>query len=399
MRQLKALPFIGFFLVCLAPGGISSPLLGKAAKFMCPSDGFFAEPDQCVGYYYVCLNGVSNIVNCPNDKIFDPITLQCTTPDSASCKDFTCPSDGNFAIPGACSADYYICVGGDAYLTSCPGNTIFDPATNRCTDPSNVSCLTTTLTQMTTTSAPFTCPADGNWPIDNTCRQDYYICVGGTVYEGRCPSGTVFDPVAKRCASSCSVDTTTTTTAKPFTCEADGYFPIPGQCSSNYYLCIDGQIFEASCPGGAIFDPATYICTPAGSASCSNNTSSTSSTVTTTSPTPTYTTPTIGTPTTQSTTTITTQENTSSSPIYTTTATTTTASTTPANTSSPTPASTTGTPFTCPSPNGNFPNPDDCNAYYTCSNNIPIPQACPPGLVYNPIYDACDFTSPTCPGK
>lgn len=36
---------------------------------------------------------------------------------------------------------------------------------------------------------------------------------------------------------------TTTTTMAPFNCPtADGFFPIPGICSSEYYICTGGSV-------------------------------------------------------------------------------------------------------------------------------------------------------------
>ena len=80
----------------------------------------------------------------------------------------------------------------------------------------------------------------------------------------------------------------TTTTPAPFVCTQDGNFAIPGQCSSNYYICIDGIRYNGvcllqfkvkrikinsflklqMCPGLTIFDPVTSICTSPDTVSC-----------------------------------------------------------------------------------------------------------------------------------
>ena len=67
--------------------------------------------------------------------------------------------------------------------------------------------------------------------------------------------------------------------------------------------------------------------------------------------------------------------------------------TAPPNPTSTSSSTTTATPFTCPSPNGNFPNADDCNAYYTCSNNVPIPQVCLLSNLYTKKWSKQDLQS------
>ena len=65
---------------------------------------------------------------------------------------------------------------------------------------------TTTPATTTTTEAPFECPApDGNFPVAGQCSPRYYICVGGLPYPQACPAGTYFDPITLKCASAATV--------------------------------------------------------------------------------------------------------------------------------------------------------------------------------------------------
>ncbi|CAH1258875.1 MRC1 [Branchiostoma lanceolatum] len=51
-----------------------------------------------------------------------------------------------------------------------------------------------------------------------------------------------------------------------------------------------------------------------------------------------------------------------------------------------------GDGFSCEGkPDGNYPDPDDCSKYYTCSNGIPHSMPCPDGLYYNEETDQCDY--------
>ena len=136
------------------------------------------------------------------------------------------------------------------------------------------------------------------------------------------------------------------------------------------------------------------------------------STTTTTESTSTVTSTTIST-TTEKITTVT--ESTQSSTV---TESTTSASTSPSSTTEPTSTTSRTTcagseVFTCPNPNGLFPNPCDCSSFYSCSNGTPYlevsrcyvnlkeiinlinfyVQSCPPGLVFNPIKGQCDYTA------
>merc|ERR1712126_478336 len=47
--------------------------------------------------------------------------------------------------------------------------------------------------------------------------------------------------------------------------------------------------------------------------------------------------------------------------------------------------------FTCPSPDGIYPHPGDCSAFFQCSGGISFLQACPAGLKFNPSGSYCDW--------
>lgn len=114
----------------------------------------------------------------------------------------------------------------------------------------------------------FVCPNQetGYYPDDeNICTGSYFTCVNGVAYPQQCPGITVFDPVSELCVdlevASCYVS--------PFTCPStEGFFPVPGACESNYYVCVSGVATLTNCPFEAIFDPVTFDCVPADEASC-----------------------------------------------------------------------------------------------------------------------------------
>ena len=51
-------------------------------------------------------------------------------------------------------------------------------------------------------------------------------------------------------------------------------------------------------------------------------------------------------------------------------------------------------PFRCPEDNGFFPDPEQCDLYYECIDNIPEAKLCPDGLLFedgNPNQEKCDY--------
>ena len=50
--------------------------------------------------------------------------------------------------------------------------------------------------------------------------------------------------------------------------------------------------------------------------------------------------------------------------------------------------------FNCPENNGFFPDPEQCDLYYECIDNVPEAKLCPDGLLFedgNPNQEKCDY--------
>jgi len=50
--------------------------------------------------------------------------------------------------------------------------------------------------------------------------------------------------------------------------------------------------------------------------------------------------------------------------------------------------------FKCPNATGHYPDPIQCDLYYTCTNNVPVAKLCKDGLVFraeNPKKELCDL--------
>lgn len=121
-----------------------------SGPFTCPTpDGLFANPSSCDSFY-MCINNVPYLFDCPLDGngdqlVFNPSTGQCdVVANVPSCiKPFECPKpDGTYPNPASCKS-FYMCINGIPYLFDCPvdgsGNQlVFNPSINQCDYPINV---------------------------------------------------------------------------------------------------------------------------------------------------------------------------------------------------------------------------------------------------------------------
>jgi len=275
--------------------------------FKCPEEeGLYPNPTDC-SKFYQCFNHVAWAGQCPANLYFNPSLKVCDFPEKVDCHQdfarlvhetrqkpssgFLCPSiSGLFPVsPGACVADYYMCVSGYPYPQMCPANLIFDPVIRSCQALDKTSCAQTTIHPTQPTSPPpFRCPASsGSFPISPyICERDYYMCVDYTPYLMSCPGNLIFDPVIDACQSadrsSCGPTTvpkttpsskaSTTpyypTTSHPFKCpQGNDIFPKPGNCRQ-FILCSNGIPNTMNCPSDLYYNPATKYCDYADSVDC-----------------------------------------------------------------------------------------------------------------------------------
>ncbi|TRY81198.1 hypothetical protein TCAL_15553, partial [Tigriopus californicus] len=122
---------------------------------LCPRlNGYFAheDPNVCDKFYF-CVDGVANLVSCPNTLIFDPTKGQCDFVDQVSRKGcssaevykFACPKTSNsphahprYPDPEDCQF-FYLCIGGvSARRNGCTEGLVFNPDTVSCDRQSNV---------------------------------------------------------------------------------------------------------------------------------------------------------------------------------------------------------------------------------------------------------------------
>jgi hypothetical protein len=152
----------------------------EAPAFTCTTAGVFADPKNCHNYF-ICDETLQPIPGtCMKGQgTFDPVNQVCTSdpcPGSISTA-FVCPSSGFFADPEDCHG-FYVC---DANLnstqSSCTSKAHFDPKSICVLGPCSQNLSTTTITAAPATSptTPFACTAAGHFADPSDCRS-YYTC-------------------------------------------------------------------------------------------------------------------------------------------------------------------------------------------------------------------------------
>jgi len=222
------------------------------------TNGYFADPKNCIKYYHCFNNAVEEHITCPNNdgvqQLYDPTHTWCNFPEKVDCGD----------------------------------RPICDENDENCIEPP------TTVTEPTKpTKAPFECPEPSGYFADpNNCIK-YYHCYEGVVEEhNTCPLDEAgkqeyYDPGHMLCDhqervdcgdrpicdkndENCIEPSTTVTdpskpTPPPFECpQPSGYFADPTNCIK-YYHCYEGTVEERiTCPIAngkqECFDPVNTWC-------------------------------------------------------------------------------------------------------------------------------------------
>ncbi|XP_043245062.1 protein obstructor-E-like isoform X2 [Amphibalanus amphitrite] len=190
-------------------------------NFNCPEpDGFFANNEQC-DKYFQCTDGVAKEHLCPDGLLFHPERpYPCVYPVEASCPrsgrlqsakaTADCPRQfGRYALPDTACQGYKVCVKGEAWDMTCPGDLLWNQDSHMCDYPDVVK------DGCTEAYLGFQCPqreftenqvgefTKEQHPSDCT---KFYVCINkedGTVaprLQG-CPEASVFDPVKRHCTT------------------------------------------------------------------------------------------------------------------------------------------------------------------------------------------------------
>uniref|UniRef100_A0A7E4ULP8 Chitin-binding type-2 domain-containing protein n=1 Tax=Panagrellus redivivus TaxID=6233 RepID=A0A7E4ULP8_PANRE len=249
------------------------------------ANGFF-QIGRCASTYVECLNKVATSYSCPDGLVFNDNV--CQHPDICA-KSLTSTSSASSSSTSTST------VTTTSRQTSQNGNvgTVQQPP--RLEDNKLITTETKTLTEIDTV-----CVNRPDGYIAEGCASIFYSCLAGAATKVKCPTGLFYDVETQACYPKENVvacggqsisktqtttwtNITTTTTNQVEVCDKpDGSYA--DDCTSNYYVCTNGNKIRYQCPAKLIFSDATGACdykervercggTPATSASASQTAS------------------------------------------------------------------------------------------------------------------------------
>ncbi|VDM63604.1 unnamed protein product [Angiostrongylus costaricensis] len=159
---------------------------------------------QCSPTFTLCSNGISYSMKCPENLVFDPKNSRCTHVHESSLGFFGTKmfyecinkSDGLHSL--GCVSVFLQCLKGVAYNLYCPTGLVFVGEIGACDIPSTCSQNSKHKEANAPTSyaAVFSnntdeCDVDGYF--SRKCSSEYFNCVGGKKFVGKCLNGMVFN--------------------------------------------------------------------------------------------------------------------------------------------------------------------------------------------------------------
>lgn len=333
-------------------------------------DGFYAN-GRCLSTYTICSNGLSYMQQCPSGLVYSADAGACDLPQRCLSRSTigyraddvesllrtegrhepekitnqrpsgytitkaqadvikarnkvvpTCVGMDDGAYPlGRCSQDYYICLGQQTLLASCPPNLVFNPYVSQCDFPRQVfDCIEgpgpviiqsqmgpgpavssqgeygppqqgpgpVTGFDRTVTSTVLSTGVNAVRPIQRSAENDrfcasrpdglysagcetyFYSCTKKKAYRLYCPVGLYFALHEKKCdvlenVRECQRQMNIDQLITPppyqgFNCTGrqDGYYST--KCSRSYYACLAGKASKFECPRGLIYEQDSRRC-------------------------------------------------------------------------------------------------------------------------------------------
>ncbi|KAJ8714657.1 hypothetical protein PYW07_002882 [Mythimna separata] len=350
------------------------------------SDGVLVAHENC-NQFYQCSGSKPVALTCPPGLLYNPANEICDWSENVDCgdrvipepeeddstdvidtteNDVTCNCDPEEA-PAICAAlgseneliahencnQYYICNHGLPIAVSCFGDLLFNPYTRQCDWPRNVDCGDRLVPETECTG----CNDNTN---DASCDEDDVVPPPGDTEV--VPPGTGNEPEDS--------DNVVVPTRPPGTCkcnpeeapsicaaeDSDGVLVAHENCNQ-FYKCDHGKPVVQSCYGNLLYNPYTEQCDWPENVDCGDRVIQDPDDIIST---PGGTNPGVTNP----------------------------ADTTPGNNCNPSEA-----PTICAADDsdGVLVAHENCNQFYKCSEGKPVALKCPPGLLYNPAKDQCDW--------
>ncbi|KAK6032782.1 chitin binding Peritrophin-A domain protein [Ostertagia ostertagi] len=284
-------------------------------------DGRYGSP--CGTKFMICSSGVGYFMECPADLVFDSKQSRCvyshecglepvlkSSSDAAPSSytslmtrdDCIGKHDGLHSL--GCIAEFIQCVDGKAYSLYCPAGLVFveslgicdvpsacsgspkheaiggpmfyEPVTNERAKDDQGGGFAFGLNVTSFLKIQWQCDfaeCDTNGYFSKPCSSEYFNCVGGRKFMGKCPAGLVFNADKVYCdypencrqgesvASSEARPVPSTVIHKDESCKGrpDGVIT-ETDCQHKFTTCLNGVSFVTKCPGGLVYSVAGKLC-------------------------------------------------------------------------------------------------------------------------------------------
>ncbi|XP_022221036.2 uncharacterized protein LOC111073153 [Drosophila obscura] len=204
-----------------------------------------AVPHPICTKYYLCTDGVAQVVDCAVGQAFNNDTGLCSNATECNAKlCATAPDDTTYAVDGDTSR-FYLCLNNEATIASCPANTAYNTLYGICQAVPSADC-----NQATCTGAS----EDQTYPSLNCDNSSFCICNGGGGYLQSCGEGYFYDTEYGICQFTGQCD--------PAVCVGNAeYWVSPDyQDPNSFCLCRVQQPVSVPCPIGYTFSIEDLAC-------------------------------------------------------------------------------------------------------------------------------------------
>ncbi|CAJ0610523.1 unnamed protein product [Cylicocyclus nassatus] len=236
------------------------------------SDGIYGS--HCGSSFAVCANGVAYTMNCPSDLVFDAKNNRCVFSKDCGEKsagkkhgevtaalhspqntrgDCIGKPDGLHSL--GCVGEFLQCVGGRTYSLHCPAGLVFVERLSVCDEtstckqlhrPKNVSSPLAHEPLVSSSPEDTECEAEGYFA--HFCSVEFYNCVHGKLFAGKCPAGLVFNSDKSLCENVESSED-----------RPDGVIS-ELDCQPHFTTCLAGTAFVTNCPAGLVYSVKAKLC-------------------------------------------------------------------------------------------------------------------------------------------
>ncbi|KAM7356074.1 uncharacterized protein ACRADG_001928 [Cochliomyia hominivorax] len=250
---------------CRKPPELIKPkVLNGTTLVLCPLSGVHRYPHVEENKFYLCINGMGNVLSCPTGSIFNEESFNCqgtanfTNTNNIKINDseseslnITCPKLGIFLYPVENKLKYVTCINGTALQLICPEEFLFDAKLRKCRQ------ITDEEKDILDT---FECPTNENGMFPHKTKEKFYLCLNGTSIVKKCSPGDFFDAETRTCRSLLNYIQKQYKLSFQAECPLNGTYKLAHRDANKFYLCLDGIASIHNCATGEIFNADLETC-------------------------------------------------------------------------------------------------------------------------------------------